>query len=116
MTTTIIVTVEHGDVQDITNIPNGFEVKVVNLDKKIDTHFKNKSLGLKPTMTPVVSSNIASVGYNEDEKLLFIQFNNGSVYSYVDVPADLVEKLHAAESVGSFFNANIKTKFVYNKE
>lgn len=31
---------------------------------------------------PVVSSNIASIGYDENNNILEVEFNNGNVYEY----------------------------------
>ena len=36
--------------------------------------------------TPVSSSNLASVGYDPSTKTLEIEFNDGAVYQYDDVP------------------------------
>lgn len=59
---------------------------------------------------PVTSSNVHSVGYDDDEtKVLEVKFNNGKVYRYADVPAELHEELMASSSVGSFLHARIKT-------
>ncbi len=59
-------------------------------------------------MTPVESSNIAAVGYNEEDKELHIEFNSGKTYAYQDVPEDIAKGLVEAESVGKYFHANIR--------
>jgi hypothetical protein len=46
---------------------------------------------------------------------LFLQFKNGTIYKYKDVPAIVEEALINAESFGKFFAANIKDKFVTEK-
>lgn len=61
--------------------------------------------------TPVSSSNIASVGYDEDKRLLEIEFNTGAVYQYDDVPKNVFDGLMNAPSVGSYFNAEIKPSY-----
>jgi hypothetical protein len=59
----------------------------------------------------IVSSNIKSVGYNIEKQVLEVEFNGGAVYYYLEVvPIDVV-KLVFAESVGSYFAANIKNKY-----
>ncbi|MBA7540511.1 hypothetical protein ES705_32810 [subsurface metagenome] len=35
----------------------------------------------------VESSNLASVGYDADKKILEIEFNHGGVYQYFNVPS-----------------------------
>lgn len=61
--------------------------------------------------TPVSSSNLASVGYDEGPQTLEVQFNRGTVYQYFGVPKVLYELLMVASSVGQFFNANIRDVF-----
>lgn len=56
---------------------------------------------------PVKSSNIASVGYDEGNKTLEIQFKSGAVYQYSGVEPQTHADLMAAESVGKFVQQNI---------
>lgn len=62
---------------------------------------------------PVQSSNLASVGYDENSQTLEVEFNNGSVYQYFDVPAGEYSGLVRSESVGTYFSANIRTAYRY---
>jgi hypothetical protein len=64
-------------------------------------------------MTPVNSSDIASIGY--ENETLHIRFHSGGLYSYSNVPTYLYEGLMSASSHGSYFNANIKGKYSYAK-
>lgn len=74
-----------------------------------------KSLVTLVNWVEVVSSQLSSVAYDPESKILFIKFQNQTVYSYSEVPVEIYEQLIAAESVGKFFNANIKTSFKYEK-
>ncbi|RJP47510.1 MAG: KTSC domain-containing protein [Desulfobacteraceae bacterium] len=65
--------------------------------------------------TPVQSSNVASVGYDSDSLTLEVEFTNGTVYQYFDVPTLEYENLIIAESVGSYLNQNIKYNYRYAK-
>lgn len=65
--------------------------------------------------TPVDSSNVASVGYDPDTLTLEVEFKNGSVYQYFDVPATVYQELMQASSVGTFMHANIKNRYRYMK-
>ena len=56
----------------------------------------------------VSSSNIASIGYNSIDQILEVEFLNGAIYQYYDVPEALYEGLMAAESHGKFLNEYIK--------
>lgn len=54
----------------------------------------------------VESSNLASVGY--DGTNLEVEFKNGAVYIYYDVPLRIHEAIMNADSVGKCFNERIK--------
>lgn len=56
----------------------------------------------------VASSNLAEVGYDSDLETLEVQFKSGGVYQYFNVPAFMYERLMGADSIGRFFNAEIK--------
>ena len=61
----------------------------------------------------VVSSNIASIGYNDSSRTLEICFKSGRVYQYFDVPAHVHHRLVNASSHGQFLNRNIKGSYRY---
>lgn len=63
----------------------------------------------------VESSNLASVGYDADKKILEIEFNHGGVYQYFDVPKDEYEVLINASSLGSYFYHNIRDDYEFNR-
>ncbi|MGY3146604.1 KTSC domain-containing protein [Bradyrhizobium yuanmingense] len=56
----------------------------------------------------VRSSTVSAVGYDEDARVLGVQYLNGSEYHYFAVPKAQFEGLKAAASVGSYLNAFIK--------
>lgn len=58
--------------------------------------------------TAVTSSNLASVGYDPRGRVLEIEFLNGSIYQYFNVPADVYQSLMSAGSHGRYFDAYIK--------
>lgn len=58
--------------------------------------------------TRVSSSNLASVGYDEANEILEIEFNHGGIYQYFDVPSSVYEGLMNASSHGTYFDSNIK--------
>ncbi len=64
---------------------------------------------------PVSSSNLASVGYEDETQTLEVEFLKTGIYQYFGVPAPLHEALMGASSVGSFFNANIRNNFPNQK-
>lgn len=64
---------------------------------------------------PVSSSNIESIGYDEADQILEVEFKNGAVYQYFDVPAHIHAELMQAPSVGSYLAANIKGAYRYSR-
>lgn len=56
----------------------------------------------------VSSSNIASIGYDADNMVLGVEFLNGSIYQYYDVPQIIYDGLMAADSHGKYLAAYIK--------
>lgn len=58
--------------------------------------------------TPVESSNISSIGYDEGSSTLEIEFNNGTVYQYFDVPESVYKGIMEAGSKGQYFAQHIK--------
>lgn len=61
----------------------------------------------------VSSSCIAAIFYEESESALKIRFNKGYVYQYNDVAREVFLSLLNAESLGYFFNRNIKNCYRY---
>lgn len=65
-----------------------------------------------PELIPVVSSNIAAVGYCETKKTLYIQFKGrDTVYEHPGVPRETYEQMMSADSIGSFYARNIKKSY-----
>ena len=56
----------------------------------------------------VISSNIASIGYDHDNMILEIEFLKGAIYRYHNVPQSIYDELITAASHGKFFAAYIK--------
>jgi hypothetical protein len=67
------------------------------------------------TREPVASSNVASVGYDEQSETLEVEFLNGTVYQYFNVGMDLYEQFRAAPSKGQFLNAYIRKSYPYSR-
>jgi DNA helicase HerA-like ATPase len=62
---------------------------------------------------PVVSSNVASVGYDPQTMTLEVEFLGGGLYQYFDVPEEEYAGLMSAETVGGYLNDNIKGRYRY---
>ena len=65
--------------------------------------------------TTVSSSNIASIGYDQDSQTLEIEFLNGGVYQYFEVPKPVYDDLLNAGSHGQYLVQNIKGYYRYSK-
>lgn len=63
----------------------------------------------------VSSSNIASVGYDVNSQTLEIEFLNGGVYQYFDVPQYVHEEFMNAGSHGQYLAQNIKGIYRFSK-
>ncbi len=62
---------------------------------------------------PVNSSLLTSVGYDKKKKILEVEFTSGTVYQYIDVPVEEYEALISADSLGQYFNWNIRKGYSY---
>lgn len=64
-------------------------------------------------MIPVSSSDLSSVGYEDDT--LYIRFNSGATYYYRNVPESVYINLMNAPSKGKYFHAHIKGVYPFGK-
>ena len=64
---------------------------------------------------PVSSSNLRSVGYDEESRTLEIAFHSGGVYEYYDVPPETFWELSQADSRGRYFHEHIRDVFDYRQ-
>ncbi|MCJ0975695.1 KTSC domain-containing protein [Pseudomonas sp. PS1] len=58
----------------------------------------------------VESSSLRALGYDPDEQVLEVEFHNGSQYRYEQVPAEVVQALLEADSMGRYFNQVFKPR------
>ncbi len=56
----------------------------------------------------VTSRSLRELGYDPDEQALEVLFHNGSLYRYEQVPAEVVQALLEADSMGRYFNQVFK--------
>ncbi|WP_075205038.1 KTSC domain-containing protein [Klebsiella variicola] len=64
---------------------------------------------------PVVSSNIRSVGYDANDSILEIEFNNVAIYQYFDIPENIYSDLISSDSIGGYLARHIKGYFRYSR-
>jgi hypothetical protein len=59
----------------------------------------------------VTSSVLRSVGYDNSSWALEVEFHNGSIYEYRNVPPDIYAALMSAPSKGQYFDATIRKSY-----
>ena len=65
--------------------------------------------------TRLVSTMMASAGYDPTSRVLEIEFATGAVYQYVDVPFDVYQAMLDAPSPGQFFHGRIRGAFACHR-
>lgn len=64
------------------------------------------------------SSQVEKIKYLPEEKTLRVTYKNktgGSTYDYYGVPKEIWDGLIAAESVGKYLNAEVKSKYAHKR-
>ncbi len=56
---------------------------------------------------------MVSVGYDAEAEILEIEFVNGHLYQYFDVPPSLFAEILGSESAGAYFNTAIRGHYRY---
>lgn len=60
----------------------------------------------------VSSSSIRSVGYDERNRVLEVEFNDGRVNQYSGVSQEIYRRLMSSPSIVSYFRDNIEESFI----
>ena len=66
-------------------------------------------------ITTVESATLATVGYDEAQALLQLEFGSRAVYLYFGVPAAVYDALLGAPSKGRYFNGTIRGRYPYRQ-
>ncbi|WP_205510693.1 KTSC domain-containing protein [Longitalea arenae] len=61
------------------------------------------------------SATVAKIGYEHSNAALEVEFHNGTVYQYFDVPEQVWEAFKASASKGEFLNNTLKGQFRYSR-
>ena len=62
------------------------------------------------------SKAIKSFDYDSEKQILRVEFGDGSVYKYHEVPDSVYKGMKENPSVGQYFNAEIRDKFGFDRE
>jgi hypothetical protein len=68
-----------------------------------------------PQMTPVSSSNVAELGYDSDNQVVYVRFLDNRLYIYKGVSQVEYEGLLNAPSIGSYLHRNFKNVYAYER-
>lgn len=60
--------------------------------------------------TPVNSSHVKSVGHDFERSILEVEFNNGAIHQYHNVPQSTYAQIVSSSSVGKTFHDTIRSK------
>ena len=66
-------------------------------------------------MHSVSSSNVAALGYDPVAEVVYVEFNNGTMYTYSGVPEHMYHALDNATSIGSYLLHNVKNVYPYQR-
>jgi hypothetical protein len=64
-----------------------------------------------PKMQPVVSSNVAAIGYDETTEDVYVEFIESGMYAYERVPLPVWQDFEVATSKGGFVNSVLKPSY-----
>lgn len=90
---------------------NYIDIKDLKISRKRQKDF----FTMKIKHYPVVSSNIASAGYDPNSGIMEISFVGGGTYQYEDVPKEVYEAFWEAGSPGKFAQKAITKSFKFKK-
>lgn len=66
--------------------------------------------------TPIESTKLRSVGYDEDKYCMEIEFQDGRVYQYLGIPRDEYRGLMEASSPHQYFERNVKGVYPHTRD
>lgn len=66
-------------------------------------------------MHPVDASQLVSVGYDNETESMYIEFKQGLVYKYFEVPVNVFNNLKNSSSPGRFFMSSVRQYYDYSK-
>jgi len=66
-------------------------------------------------MIPVSSSNVAELGYDADNQIVYVSYLNGTKYIYKGVAQYEYDNLLNSPSIGSYLHRNFKNVYPYER-
>ena len=71
--------------------------------------------GVSYVFSPLSSSQISGIDYDDTKRLLAVKFRTGAIYEYRDVDRSVFESFLCAPSAGRFLSQHIKGVYSYEK-
>jgi hypothetical protein len=68
-----------------------------------------------PEMQPVISSNVAAIGYDEITEDVYVEFIESGMYLYERVPLSVWQDFEVTGSKGGFVNNVLKPGYRYRR-
>lgn len=65
--------------------------------------------------TDFQSTTVQRISYEEKTSTLEVEFHNGSIYQYFDVPEQIWNAFKTADSKGQFIHQNLKGYYRYSR-
>jgi hypothetical protein len=62
---------------------------------------------------PLPSTSLKSVGYDTEQEILEVEFCNGEIHQYLNVPREDYAALIGSESQGAYFTNHIRGLYEY---
>jgi hypothetical protein len=72
---------------------------------------EHRQISSRIARQPVHSHALAAVGYSKRLRALEVEFVNGAIYRYSNVPPDIYRDLLGAPSKAQFYDANVRGHF-----
>lgn len=104
----------HGRTKSIRTIPFAEAVPISERSRRPSDQLEGDMVPI-PDMIPVDSTTLEKVGYDAENRELYLQFIGGSTYVYSDVSSETHQDLLGAESLGSYVNRQIKPNYAYRQ-
>jgi hypothetical protein len=67
------------------------------------------------TISSIDSTSVEALQYDNESKKLTVEFKGGAIYDYYDVPEDVFEGFHEADSIGKYLNSQVKGSYNFEK-
>ncbi|MDP2629667.1 MAG: KTSC domain-containing protein [Candidatus Harrisonbacteria bacterium] len=64
---------------------------------------------------PIQSSDIKSIGYDPETRILEVEFHSGRIYQYANIGENVHHELMKSDSKGSYFNTHIRDQYQNTK-